>query len=189
MELKEARIIKKCQNAHPDAERELYELYLPYVLTIVRRFGILTQDEPDVIQEIFIEVFLNINKYNVQKGAFKFWLKSIAIHKILNVQRKQKRVKQTLFFDSEKVDSVETEAMLQGLIHLDNEIVIKLIQTLPEGYRTVFNLYVVDEYSHKEISEQLGIDVVTSRSQLSRAKQLLRKKLLALQKGNRYGLI
>lgn len=188
-ELKEARIIKECQNNHPDAQRALYELYMPYVLAMVRRFGILNQDVEDVIQEIFIEVFVNINKYDAQKGDFKFWLKSIVIHKILKVQRKQKRIKNMLFFDSEKVDRVETEDIGQALLHLDNELLMKLIETLPVGYRTVFNLYVIDDFSHKEISEQLGIDVVTSRSQLSRAKQLLRKKLLGIQKGNRYGLI
>lgn len=188
-ELKESRIIRKCQSGNPDAQRELYELFLPYVLTIVRRFGILNQDEADVIQEIFIEIFVNIKKYDIQKGEFKFWLKSIAIHKVLNIQRKQKRTKQTLLFDSEKIENVETEDIVEKIIHLDNELLVQLIQTLPEGYRTVFNLYVVDNFSHKEISQQLGIDVATSRSQLSRAKQFLRKKLLTIQKGNRYGRI
>ena len=187
--MKEVRIIKNCQSAKPDAQRELYELYLPYVLTLVRRFGILDQDVADVIQEIFIEVFVNINKYDIQKGDFKFWLKSIAIHKILNIQRKQKRRRHTLFLDSEKLENVETEDIVEIANHLDNELLIQLIQTLPDGYRTIFNLYVVDGFSHKEISEQLEIDVVTSRSQLSRAKQLLRKKIVAIQKRNRYGLI
>lgn len=188
-ELKEARIIDKCKDSDPEAQRLLYELYLPYVLIIVRRFGILDQDAPDVIQEIFIEVFVKINSFDVKKGEFKYWLKSIAIHKILNTQRKQKRLKHTLLFDSDKVDRLETDGIVQQLSHLNTEVLIQLVQSLPDGYRTVFNLYVIDNFSHQEISEQLGIDEVSSRSQLSRAKRLLRKKLSVIQKGNRYGLI
>jgi RNA polymerase sigma-70 factor (ECF subfamily) len=153
---------------------------------IVRRFGILEQDLADVIQEIFIEVFVNIGRYNAKKGAFKFWLKSIVINKTMNIQRKQKRAQQTIVLDSEKI---EKENISTEFNHLDNDLLIQLIKTLPDGYRNVFNLYVIEDLSHQEISEQLGIDVVTSRSQLSRAKQLLRKKLLAIQKRNRYGLV
>lgn len=187
--MKEALLITKCKEANPDAQRELYELYLPYVLTIVRNFGILDQDSPDVIQEIFIEIFVKINNYNLKKGEFKYWLKSITVHKTMNFQRKQKRIKQTFISDTEKIDKLESEGVAKEIYQLDTEIFQQLIKTLPDGYRTVFNLYVVDNFSHKEISERLGIDEVSSRSQLSRAKQLLRKKLLAMQKGNRYGLI
>jgi len=184
--LKEPELIIKCQNADPTAQRQLYELYLPYVLTIARRFGILEQDMADIIQEIFIEIFVNINRYNPQKGAFKYWLKSIAVNKILNTQRKQKRAAQTIIIDSERVAK---EDILIELETMDNELVIQLIKALPEGYRNVFNLYVVDDLSHQEIANKLDIGVATSRSQLSRAKQLLRKRLSDIQKRNRYGLI
>ncbi|MEM1122802.1 MAG: RNA polymerase sigma factor [Bacteroidota bacterium] len=184
--MQESNLIKKCQQTDAQAQRQLYEQYLPYVLTIARRFGILEQDLADVIQEVFIEIFVHIGRFNAKKGAFKYWLKSIAINKILNTQRKQKRTKQTIIIDSEKI---EQESVLADLKNMDNDLIIQLIQGLPDGYRTVFNLYVIDDLSHKEISEQLGIDVATSRSQLSRAKQLLRKQLLSIQKGNRYGLI
>ncbi|MEM1121508.1 MAG: sigma-70 family RNA polymerase sigma factor [Bacteroidota bacterium] len=187
--MKEGLLIKKCQDGDPHAQRAMYESYLPYVLTIVRRFGILYQDEADVIQEIFIEVFSSIDKYYSARGAFKFWLKSIAIHKILKIQRKQKSSKQTLLFDTEKIEHVASDNVVELIKNVDHKLLVQLIQDLPEGYRTVFNLFVIDGFSHKEISAQLGIDAATSRSQLTRAKQLLRKKLSATKKGNRYGLI
>jgi len=187
--MNEAEVIKKCKNYCKVSQGELYTLYLPYVLTMVRRFGIKNNDEADVIQEIFIEIFVAIETFDRQKGEFKYWLKSIALHKILNIQRKQKRTKQTLLIDSTLLDRIESTNIFQSLIHLDENVLLELVHSLPNGYRTVFNLFVIDGFSHKEISEKLGIDVVTSRSQLSRAKSLLQKKILTLQNRNRYGLI
>ena len=185
----EVIIIKQCQQDNPSAQKELYETYLPYVLTIVNRFGILHQDVADVIQEIFIEIFFSIRKYKVQKGEFKYWLKSIAIHKILKIQRKQKRFKETFIYETEKIAIAKTEDVEEEVDFLDKELPVQLIRTLPDGYRTVLNLYMVDGFSHKEISKHLGINEATSRSQLTRAKKLLRKKLLGITKENRYGLI
>lgn len=173
-----------------DEQREIYESYLPYILTIVRRFGIHDHDEADVIQEIFIEVFVSIAKYDKRKGEFKWWLKSIAIHKILKIQRNQKQINQTLLYNTEKVDSSSSsETQDKDLILLDVDLLLELIRNLPDGYRTVFNMYILDNYSHKEIGEKLGISEASSRSQLTRAKQLLRTKLYSINKRNRYEII
>jgi len=183
--LEENSFIKGCQNAEANAQRQLYESYLPYVLTIARRFGIADQEMADVIQEIFIEILSNIDKYDSNIGEFKYWLKSVAIHKILNIQRKQGRKREITVEYLEETLAVKHT----NTANLDNEFLIQLIRELPDGYRRVFNLFVVDGFSHQEIGEKLGIDAGSSRSQLSRAKQLLRQKLLAIQKGNKYGLI
>lgn len=183
--MEEISLIKKCQNAEQDAQRQLYESYLPYVLTIARRFGISNQEMPDLIQDIFIEVFSSIDNYNTNKGVFKYWLKSIAIHKILNAQRKQNRKREITMEHLEETLSIN----YMNTTNLDTEFLINLIKELPDGYRQVFNLFVVDGLPHKEIGKRLGIDAGSSRSQLSRAKQLLKQKILAIQKGNKYGLI
>lgn len=183
--MQKSQIIPACQRADPLAQRTLYESYLPYLLTIVRRFGFAEQEVPDVIQEIFIEVFYNIKKYDTAKGEFKYWLKSIAIHKILKMLRQRKTAPLVNLEDVSYMLPAE-ELDLQ---EIDAEYLIRLISELPDGYRTVFNLYVVDGYSHEEIAALLGIDVGSSRSQLSRAKQLLKKKIQQFHKGDCYGII
>lgn len=170
-------LIQQCKAKEPAALQTLYESYMPYVLTIVRRFGILEQDMPDVMQEIFIAVFSNLERFDTNKGSLKSWIQSIAVHKILNINRKTKRARIV------ELDTTVTEALVAtiDLDEMDSEYLVELISELPDGYRTVFNLYVVDGYSHKEIAVSLGIDTASSRSQLSRAKQLLKKRILKLQ--------
>jgi len=183
--LQEKQIIERCKKGDQTAFRLLYESFLPYVLTINRRFGMLEKNIPDVVQEIFIEVFKNIKRFDSRKGAFKYWLKSIVIHNILNFQRaakKHKEVELTALNETTPIENLELDSV-------DKDFLLGLISELPEGYRTVFNLYIIDGFSHKEIGNQLGIDPVSSRSQLSRAKQLLKKKILTIQKGNQYGLV
>lgn len=183
--MQEDQIIERCKKEEEAAFKMLYESFLPYVLTIIRRFGILDKSIPDMVQDIFIEVFKSIKKYDSQRGEFKYWLKSIVIHKILNFQRIEKKHKKVELTMLNEVPAVE----LTNLESIDKEFLLRLISELPEGYRTVFNLYIIDGFSHKEISHQLGIDPVSSRSQLSRAKQLLKKRISTIQKENLYGLI
>lgn len=183
--LEESALIEACKRNELSAQKTLYESYLPYVLSIVRRFGVADHDSPDVIQEIFIDVFTNLKKFNPKKGLFKFWLKKIVVHKILNFQRKQKRNK-VVYVENFEHQTLGSEINWQKM---DAKFIIQLISDLPDGYRTVFNLYVVDGFSHREIGKMLGVSPASSRSQLSRAKQLLQKKLGQLKQNNSYGLI
>ncbi|MEL6253140.1 MAG: sigma-70 family RNA polymerase sigma factor [Bacteroidota bacterium] len=173
----EASWIEGIQKGDRESQRKLYDSYLPFILSIVRRFGFHDSDIADVIQEIFIEVFINLKKYDAKKGALKYWIKSLAIHKILNTIRKNKR--KTLIQYGEPIQEPGIRPI--ALEELDAEYLIDCIATLPDGYRTVFNLYAVDGYSHQEIGQMLGIGANSSRSQLSRAKQLLKKKLYKLK--------
>ena len=184
--LKEARIIKACKKEEPKGQKALYELYLPYVLSICRRFGIPEHGLKDAIQEIFIEIFLNIKKYQAAKGDFKSWLKTITIRKLIKIQQKNTHQK-----------TVElNEALLEEAFHwqidweqIDGELLQRLVAELPRGYRTVFNLYVIDGYSHLEIAQLLNISEGASRSQFSRARKILRSQLKAWNKKYRYGVI
>mgnify|MGYP001801682792 CR=1 FL=1 len=130
----------------------------------------------DVMQEIYIEIFSSLSKFDPTKGEIKYWVKSIAIHKILNYQRK----KGLEWVDKEILPEYESY-MPSVSEKYDAEYLLKLISFLPDGYRTVFNLSVVDGYSHKEIGQLLGISESSSRSQLSRAKKLLQEKLLSMK--------
>ena len=181
--MEETKIILGCQKNDSEAQKVLYELYLPYILTIVRRFGFSDSEVPDIIQEVFIEIFISIQKFNPRKGTLKYWLKSIAIHKILNVNRFKQTKNKVIHLEDVSPEYASTEIALD---QLEIEYLVDLIAELPEGYRTVFNLYVVDGYSHEEISQMLNINKASSRSQLSRAKQILKRKIMTLTQTNSY---
>lgn len=178
--MKESRIISDCKKGKQAAHKALYELYMPYVVGICRRFNIPDQDLKDIVQEVFIEVFLNIKKFNEHKGSFKYWLKSIAIHKILNKRRKQKGAL-IIELEAHENDLMEDNHFLSKV---NKEYLMHLIAKLPDGYRTVFNLYAIDGYTHKEIGEMLGISEVGSRSQLSRAKKILKDQISRMKNSN-----
>ncbi|MEM8528927.1 MAG: sigma-70 family RNA polymerase sigma factor [Bacteroidota bacterium] len=181
MTLIEYHFIEGCKQGDASAQQQLYETYLPYLLTIVRRFGIQEQNIADLMQEIFVEIFLNIEKYDPSKGEFKYWVKVIAIRKTLKYLHK---IRPTPLLNLSQIKQEEI-SIDQDFEELETAYIIKMISELPEQYRTVFNLHTIDGYSHKEISQQLGIQVVSSRSRLSRAKKMLRQKLLQYWKNNK----
>ncbi|CAM1341187.1 RNA polymerase subunit sigma-70 [Tenacibaculum amylolyticum] len=128
------------------------------------------EDAEDVLQDSFLIAFDKIHQYNF-KGSFEGWLKRIVINTALQKYRTQP----SLYL-------VQEEPMYNEEIHFDESTIevnelLELIQKLPDRYRLVFNLYVLDNFSHKEISEMLKISIGTSKSNLSRAKQLLKKAL------------
>lgn len=167
------RLIKACLEGGAKAQQQLYEHYLPYVLTIVRRFGVHETEHPDLMQEIFVAVFQGLDRFDANKGDLHHWIRGLAVHKIVAHQKKKQR------FSTEELSSIkENKLKVQiDLQNLDAEYLLDLIDQLPAGYRTVFNLYVVDGYAHEEIGKMLDISTVGSRSQLSRAKSLLREML------------
>jgi RNA polymerase sigma-70 factor (ECF subfamily) len=129
------------------------------------------QDAEDVLQDSFLTAFNKINQYEF-KGSFEGWLKRIVINTALQKYRKEPSlyvVKEEVIFEDEEVDFDES------IICVDDLLV--MIQALPDRYRLVFNLYVLDSFSHKEIAEMLNITVGTSKSNLSRAKQILKKAI------------
>ena len=171
----EQELIRGCIREDNQSQKVLYQQYLPYIYGICRRFHIADIEIKDLIQEIYIEVFLSLKRFDPEKGILKSWLKTIAIRKILKQLRKN-----TLSFRDLGPDTPEPVAWDEAMQQLDTAYILELIQDLPEGYRTLFNLYEIDGYSHKEISQMLNISESTSRSQLSRAKALLQEKLLTM---------
>lgn len=177
-----AALVAACVRGHQRAHQALYESYLPYVLTVVRRFGVTEAHCPDVVQDIFVEVFLGLTRFDASKGELRHWIRGIAVHKIVEHQKKDKRLPlQELNANYEIGPTAHID-----LGHLDTEYLLTLIGQLPLGYRTVFNLYVVDGYTHEEIADMLGISAVGARSQLSRAKAMLRDLLGSSKKKTTY---
>lgn len=154
------------------ARQAIYQNFLGYMLTVVRRYGIAESDEADVIQDIFVEAFVSLSNYDSQKGEFTPWLRQLAVNQILKRKRKSKKMSIVELKTSSHEDQVD-------IVYEDFETgyILDEIQKLPSGYQTVFNMYEIDGYSHKEIGKALDISPQTSKSQLSRAKGILKKKL------------
>jgi len=173
--MQDDQLIKQCIKRNAKAQEVLYKRYLPYLLTIIRRYGIHTSNERDVIQEIFIEIFSSLPKYDSDKGHLKTWIRTLAVHKVLKIKR---RAGSLLIVDIGVHQDAKNDKLISYQEHAP-EYIYDAIKTLPTGYQTVFNLYEVDGYSHDEIAKMLNISAAGSRSQLSRARSMLRTKLIS----------
>jgi RNA polymerase sigma factor (sigma-70 family) len=135
----------------------------------------------DMLQEGFIKVFSSLSSYE-SKGSFEGWMKRIVINNALNHIRSN--TKQQLFLDYSEAQNIPDNIVEvdESSPPPDKQTMLRLIQELPEGYRMVFNLYVFEDYTHKEIAEAAGISENTSKTQLMRARNLLQKKISELQR-------
>jgi RNA polymerase sigma factor (sigma-70 family) len=150
----------------------LYESCIRYVYSIVRRYVANDSDHQDVIQEIFARLFLSIDSFDENKGEFKFWLRRLTINQCIKHYHRHK--------DSAQVDSLETATNLpsdtrEKAATLSEDDILLFLAGMPEGYKQVFMLVVIDEYSHLEVGNALNISPETSRSQLHRAKKWIRE--------------
>lgn len=159
------------------AEKALFISFAPKVLTICSRYSADSMEANDLLQECFIVVFKKLKNYDPQKGAFGGWLHRVCVNTILNILKKQERSAPIIFMEN----IYELQLQKQDLNQFDKTQLITTIQKLPVGYRQVLNLYIFEEWSHKEISNHLGITESASRSQLARAKATL-KSLLSKKK-------
>ncbi len=137
------------------------------------------------MQEAYANVFNKIEQYDAEKGPFKFWLRRIVVNCCLKHRQKKKAF---LTVEGEVAEDPIDSSYLENL-QLTREEVHRLLQEMPERYQLVFMLSIMDGYTHKEIAEELNISPETSRSQLTRAKQWLRKHLEGSTKWEQYGLL
>ena len=154
------------------AQSEIYELYADVLFGVCLKYSRNHQDAEDTLQDSFLTIFDKIKQYN-NNGSFEGWLKRITINTALQKYRK----KTPLQLVNEVTEIEETTEIDFEYDNLDIDFLLNLIQQLPDKYRLVFNLYVLDSYSHNEISEMLNISVGTSKSNLSRARKKLKEEL------------
>jgi RNA polymerase sigma factor (sigma-70 family) len=157
-----------------DAFKQMYESYIRYVYSIVTLYVSNESDYQDVVQEIFALVFLKIDTYRAEKGEFKHWLRKLSVNQCIKHYNKSKLQIETAPLDLNQLNQLPADDNLHSLSRVD---LIVLLKAMPNGYREVFMLVVIDDYSHKEVGELLNISPETSRSQLHRAKQWLHENL------------
>jgi RNA polymerase sigma factor (sigma-70 family) len=174
--LTEQELIRKCIKKDANSQRILFEQYAGILMTICLRYSANQQEAEDMLQEAFTRVFLYIHQYQF-KGSLDGWIKRITVNAALKLLQKKTIRFSALGEDQEDVQSVDTGA----LSNLSEAELLKLISHLPEGYRVVFNLYVLEGYSHEEIAGMLHIKAATSRSQLSKARNILKEQIKSLQ--------
>ncbi len=164
------QLIIKCKNRERQAQAELYKLFANKLFTVSLKYSRNYTEAEDNLQDSFLTIFNKIGQYN-HKGSFEGWLRRITVNTVLQKYRGQGVFN---IVNEETIEEVSVE-VIEDDISLD--YLLGIIQELPDRYRLVFNLYVLDGYSHKEIAEMLQISEGTSKSNLARARMILKSKI------------
>jgi len=167
-------LIARCQGGDSDAHYQVYKLYSKAMFNVAYRITRSEPDAEDVLQEAFISAFRNLDKYRGD-ATFGAWLKRIVINKAINALNRNKH--ETIPDDDEQWDVAEEVTATEYREDLTVERVRQGIEKLPDGYRTVLSLYLLEGYDHQEIGQILGINESTSKSQLNRARTRLKEIL------------
>lgn len=173
----EETLIEKCRGNDSKAQASIYEKYSGKMFALCLRYIKEHSEAEDTMIQGFMKAFSKIDQFK-QEGSFEGWLRRIMVNESLTYIRRNK----SMYLEVE-IEKAEREPDFNTLSdHLEAQDILVLINKLPMGYRTVFNLYAIEGFSHKEIAEKLEISVNTSKSQLSRARSLLQNYLLENEK-------
>ncbi|MEI7490086.1 MAG: sigma-70 family RNA polymerase sigma factor [Bacteroidota bacterium] len=171
------KIVKDCIAGKRQAQKLLFDTFAPLMLGVCIRYCRDRDEAEDILQEAFIKVFQNIHSFRGE-GSLTGWIKRVVVNHAINYINKRNKIAR-----HEKIDEIrETEIIdMNEVIEFPEEynpaLLLKLIQELPSGYRTVFNLHIFEDYGHKEIAEALGISENTSKTQLFKARRWLKNKI------------
>jgi len=170
-------LLTGCLKGKSSYQKALYEQYKVTLFRVCLRYGKDRPEAEDMLQDVFIKIFSDLHQYNHQ-GPLGAWMRKVVVNVALQHIRKHKKFQNTLELDHISEDYHSEEIATSNL---NAQALTKLIQQLPIGYRTVFNLYAIEGYAHKEIAEMLNFKVNTSKSQLSKAKAMLRDMIGRLE--------
>lgn len=168
----EQLLVAACLKGNRESQKQLYEHYAPKMLGVCYRYAHSREEAEDFLQEAFITIFRKLGQFR-NEGSLEGWIRRIVINTSLNGIKARYPVNESL---EDLSPESFTHHITVAQAHQEKDLVA-LIRTLPEGYRTIFNLYAIEGYSHEEIGQLLGIKAVTSRSQYARAREVLMKKL------------
>jgi len=169
------QLVKKCLENDSLAQKRLFDLFARKMMGVCLRYASDNDEAQDILQMGFIKVFEKLHLFS-QQGSLEGWIRKIMVNTALDNIRRNKKNKENI--DIEKVDYQLYYKEENGLDVMNANDLLAIIQKMPTGFRTVFNLFAIEGYSHKEIAEQLNISVNTSKSQYSRARTYLQNKLL-----------
>lgn len=176
----DTELIKGCIREDAACQKGLFNRYASSLLGISNRYARNKEDAEDILQDAFIKIFHKINQFKGD-GSFEGWMRRVVVNTALKkytVSRYTKEISVEEVRESSEVDINDVPAFN----HLTEKDLLLIINRLPDGYRLVFNLYVIEGYQHDEIADMLGIQSGTSRSQLVKARALLQKEILQMQR-------
>jgi RNA polymerase sigma-70 factor (ECF subfamily) len=168
----EEKLIQACIDEQKSAQKELYDFFAPKMYYVCLRYARHEMEAQDMLQDGFIKVFDNIAKFK-NNGSFEGWVRRIMVNTSLNHCRKRSFKQEQIGIEDYQDKVVSSKA----ISNLSEQELLKLIQGLPDGYRMVFNLYVIEGYSHREIADLMGTTESTSRSQLAKSRKWMQKVL------------
>jgi RNA polymerase sigma-70 factor (ECF subfamily) len=166
-------LVQACLKGNPRAQKALFEKFAAKMFAVCLRYMNNHDEAQDALQDGFVKIFSKLVDFK-NEGVLEGWIRRIIVNTCLDAIRKNAKTKFDVSLDdvSYKLDYTDN-----GMQELEVEELMKLIQSMPNGYRVVFNLYAIEGYSHKEIGEKLGINENTSKSQYLRARAFLRERL------------
>ena len=168
--------LSDCIENDPRAQRMLYQKYSQSMYKICLRFARNKMDADDILQEGFIKIFAKLKDFR-NEGAFEGWIRRIMINTSINFYKRKYPYFKDIDFETSRVSGLRYNNPID---EISQKEILQLIDDLPNGYRTVFNLNAIEGYSHNEIGKKLNISPNTSKSQLTRAKNSLQNKLSIL---------
>lgn len=164
------QLIESCKINNTKAQSELYKLFSSKLFSVCLKYSRNYAEAEDNLQDAFITIFKKIDQYK-NKGSFEGWLKRVTINTVLQKYRSEKVFD---IINENVIDEVELDVDEESI---SIDYLLRIIQELPDRYRLVFNLYVLDGYSHKDIADMLDINIGTSKSNLARARQILKQTI------------
>jgi RNA polymerase sigma factor (sigma-70 family) len=168
----ESDLIRECIAGDRKAQYDLYNKFSGKMYFVCLRYAANADEAQDILQDGFVKIFKNLEKFRGE-GSFEGWVRRIFVNTAIEQLRKKVELKR---IDETHENTLEAKD-INAISRLSEKDILELIQGLSPGYRTVFNMYEIEGYSHREIGEILGISEGTSKSQLARAKGLLRKEI------------
>ena len=169
----ERHLVNACLKGDSKAQKQLYERFAPKMFGVCLRYAKDDDTAQDYLQEGFIRVFNNLDKFRFE-GSFEGWIRRIVVNTALEKLRKVDVIKNSVEVEKALFTTDDVEQVMD---QINAGELLQLIQTLPTGFRTVFNLYAIEGYTHQEIGKMLHISEGTSKSQYSRARQWLQLRL------------
>lgn len=175
----EDELIRGCLKDDASCQKEIFNRFAGRMLGVCNRYARNSADAEDILQDAFIKVFDKMEQFKFE-GSFEGWIRRIVVNTALKKYSLRRYEKEVVGYEIKDKDESSMEP--SAYAHLNQKEIMNLINILPDGYRLIFNLYVIEGYQHDEIADMLGIQPGTSRSQLVKARNMLQKQILLLQK-------
>ena len=173
LSMEEVTLIKQCIDGNPRAQKALFDMFAPKMLSVCMRYVKDKMRAEDVLQDALVKIYSKLPEYKFE-GVFEGWIRRIVVNTCLDQLRKDQKFHKEILVEEVSYRIEQHEFIAEKLMADD---LMKLIQSMPDGYRVVFNMFAIEGYSHQEIAKELGVTESTSKSQYLRARAYLKDRI------------